>query len=271
MATDDENPATDCGSGGGVVELPAPDGWKKKYTPKKSSRRNDIVFISPAGDEIRSKRQLDKYLKSSCPGGPTASEFDWSTGETPRRSGRLSDKVKATEAPEIEPPSKRSSVKKGSRTGKEDPDIENEDLGYDEDVVVGKGDAESEGVEKTEGGEATENNAQGAIIEEPMMPVPEETVAGDSKKEQVDDHLDKQTEEITDYGTENSSLEKEAKAENEGGEINAGLDVIKEGPGVETETEVAGNLKPENNVEENNLAESNPELLGDHTVPEKGI
>jgi len=29
--------------------------------------------------EIRSKRQLEKYLKGH-PGGPTASDFDWTSG-----------------------------------------------------------------------------------------------------------------------------------------------------------------------------------------------
>ncbi|KAJ8558428.1 hypothetical protein K7X08_005194 [Anisodus acutangulus] len=98
------------------VELPAPPGWKKRYTPRKSGtpRRNDIVFVSPDGDEIKNKRQLDKYLKSH-PGGPPASEFDW--GDTPRRSTRLGEKSKATESPESETPSKRqrkSSSKKGA-------------------------------------------------------------------------------------------------------------------------------------------------------------
>ncbi|MCD7462734.1 hypothetical protein HAX54_049269 [Datura stramonium] len=100
------------------IELPAPPGWKKRFTPRKSGtpRRNDIVFVSPDGDEIKNKRQLDKYLKSH-PGGPPASEFDWGTGDTPRRSTRLGEKSKATETPESETPNKRqrkSSSKKGA-------------------------------------------------------------------------------------------------------------------------------------------------------------
>lgn len=44
-----------------------------------SPRRNEIVFISPTGEEIKSKRQLQQYLKTH-PGGPSSSEFDWGTG-----------------------------------------------------------------------------------------------------------------------------------------------------------------------------------------------
>ncbi|OAY73255.1 methyl-CpG-binding domain-containing protein 11-like isoform X1 [Ananas comosus] len=106
------------------VELPAPPGWKKKFTPKMGGtpRRTEIVFISPTGEEIKNKKQLDQYLKS-YPGGPSSSEFDWGTGDTPRRSARISEKAKATETPEGEKPKKRerkSSSKKGSKEKKED-------------------------------------------------------------------------------------------------------------------------------------------------------
>lgn len=45
-------------------------------------RRNEIIFVSPTGEEIKSKRQLQQYLKSH-PGGPPSSEFDWGTGILP--------------------------------------------------------------------------------------------------------------------------------------------------------------------------------------------
>ncbi|KAL0459995.1 UNVERIFIED_CONTAM: Methyl-CpG-binding domain-containing protein 11 [Sesamum latifolium] len=100
------------------IELPAPPGWIKTFTPKKGStpQRNDIVFVSPTGEEIKNKRQLEQYLKSH-PGGPAASEFDWGTGDTPRRSARLSEKSKAVEAPASPSPKKKprkSSAKKGA-------------------------------------------------------------------------------------------------------------------------------------------------------------
>ncbi|CAL9028036.1 unnamed protein product [Prunus brigantina] len=102
------------------LELPAPSGWVKKFLPKQSGtpKKNEIVFTAPTGEEITNKRQLEQYLKAH-PGGPAASEFDWSTGETPRRSARISEKAKATPPPEGEPPKKRSrkstSAKKDSK------------------------------------------------------------------------------------------------------------------------------------------------------------
>ncbi|KAJ8630933.1 hypothetical protein MRB53_024256 [Persea americana] len=107
------------------MELSAPHGWrkKKKFTPKKgvTLRRNEIFFISPTGEEIRNKRQLEQYLKSH-PGGPSSTEFDWGTGDTPRRSARINDKVKATETPEGEQAKKRG--KKSSDSKEEDEEKE---------------------------------------------------------------------------------------------------------------------------------------------------
>ncbi|XP_010917954.1 uncharacterized protein [Elaeis guineensis] len=122
------------------VELPAPSGWKKKFTPKKGGtpRRNEIVFISPTGEEIKNKKQLDQYLKSH-PGGPSSSEFDWGFGDTPRRSARISEKAKASETPESEPPKKRertSSSKKGAKGKKDVGDGDNEAPGEKDTPVV---------------------------------------------------------------------------------------------------------------------------------------
>ncbi|KAL6974184.1 hypothetical protein U1Q18_028366 [Sarracenia purpurea var. burkii] len=103
---------TQSGAGGEVFsfELPAPPGWKKKFMPKKGGstpKKKEIVFTAPTGEEITARRQLEKYLKSH-PGGPTVNEFDWGTGETPRRSARICEKTKATLPLESEPPKKRS-------------------------------------------------------------------------------------------------------------------------------------------------------------------
>ncbi|XP_031271905.1 methyl-CpG-binding domain-containing protein 11-like [Pistacia vera] len=105
-------------------ELPAPSGWKKKFMPKKvgTPRKSEIVFISPTGEEISNKRRLEQYLKAH-PGGPASSEFDWGTGETPRRSARISEKVKASPTAESESPRKRS--KKSSASKKDNKEIEN--------------------------------------------------------------------------------------------------------------------------------------------------
>ncbi|XP_022153629.1 methyl-CpG-binding domain-containing protein 10-like isoform X1 [Momordica charantia] len=108
-------------SGGGAmdelisVELPAPPTWKKLFIPKKAGtpRKSEIVFIAPTGEEFSNRKLLEQYLKSH-PGSPAVSEFDWSTGETPRRSARISEKVKAT-PPKEEPPRKRSRKSSGSK------------------------------------------------------------------------------------------------------------------------------------------------------------
>ncbi|CAL0330493.1 unnamed protein product [Lupinus luteus] len=102
------------------IELPAPPGWKKKkkFLPKKSGtpKKNEIVFTAPTGEEINNKKQLDKYLRAH-PGGPALIEFYWGTGETPRRSSRISEKAKLAPPPESEPPKKRG---KNASTSKEE-------------------------------------------------------------------------------------------------------------------------------------------------------
>ncbi|XP_057825741.1 methyl-CpG-binding domain-containing protein 11 [Cryptomeria japonica] len=151
------------------VELPAPPGWKKQFFPKKWG----IVFTAPTGEEIKNKRQLSQYLKSH-PGGPANSVFDWGTGDTPRRSTRLSEKPKTTETPESDSKKtpKRSRKSEGTsdeRKGKkkkmaEDPseveadkDEEMKDADDVEDSVKEKADtAEEADDKKTEDGKEEE-------------------------------------------------------------------------------------------------------------------
>lgn len=164
------------------VELPAPEGWKKLFNPKKSGtpRRNEVVFVSPTGEEIKSKRQLDQYLKSH-PGGHSSSEFDWSTGGTPRRSSRISQKSKATESPEAEPPKKRS-AKKGA---KEKDDNDEEKL----DAAAGEANEEVELKGKEDVGEKdTEPKAEEKVDEMDIEKVENKTAAdktSDAKEEEV--------------------------------------------------------------------------------------
>ncbi|KAI4329340.1 hypothetical protein L6164_021614 [Bauhinia variegata] len=98
------------------VELPAPTSWKKLFYPKKvgTPRKSEIVFITPTGEEISTRKQLEQYLKAHS-GNPAISEFDWGTGETPRRSARISEKAKSTPPPVNEPPKKRSRKSSGSK------------------------------------------------------------------------------------------------------------------------------------------------------------
>ncbi|XP_021741751.1 methyl-CpG-binding domain-containing protein 11-like [Chenopodium quinoa] len=116
------------------MELPAPSGWKKQFFPKRGGtpRKNEIVFTAPTGEEIHSQRQLQQYLKSH-PGGPPASEFDWGTGETPRRSARISEKVKASPTtPESDPPKKKSRKSSASKIDSKDGEATAEETKTDE-------------------------------------------------------------------------------------------------------------------------------------------
>ncbi|XP_071742245.1 uncharacterized protein [Rutidosis leptorrhynchoides] len=109
------------------MELPAPSGWKKTCLVKKEGtpKKNETVFTAPTGEEITNRKQLEQYLKSH-PGGPKISEFDWTSGQTPRRSTRISEKVKSTPPPsETESPKKRS--RKSSSSKKEKEDVEMQD------------------------------------------------------------------------------------------------------------------------------------------------
>jgi hypothetical protein len=42
----------------------------------------EVIFVSPTGEEIKSKRQLTQYLKAHA-GSPASSEFDWNTSRHP--------------------------------------------------------------------------------------------------------------------------------------------------------------------------------------------
>ncbi|CAK7356921.1 unnamed protein product [Dovyalis caffra] len=113
-----------------------------QYFPKGvgTSKKNEIVFIAPTGEKINNKKQLEQYLKSH-PGNPSVSEFDWGTGETPRRSARISEKAKAT-PPEKEPPKKRG--RKSSSSKKDEK----------ESVTEGENEVQMQDAEGTENGNA---------------------------------------------------------------------------------------------------------------------
>ncbi|KAG2622248.1 methyl-CpG-binding domain-containing protein 11-like [Panicum virgatum] len=157
------------------VEMPAPEGWTKKFTPQRGGR-SEIVFVSPTGEEIKNKRQLSQYLKAH-PGGPPAAEFDWGTGDTPRRSARISEKVKVFDSPEGEKIPKRSrnsTGRKGKQEKKEAPETEeakdakagkdakeapNEDAAKDTDVEMKPGEEVKEAPTGTEDAEKAADKA----------------------------------------------------------------------------------------------------------------
>ncbi|XP_057550842.1 methyl-CpG-binding domain-containing protein 10-like [Amaranthus tricolor] len=116
------------------VELPAPSGWKKQFFPKRGGtpRKSEILFTAPTGEEIHNQKQLQQYLKSH-PGGPPASEFDWGTGETPRRSTRISEKAKAAPpTPESEPLKKKTRKSSASKKDSKDAEATVEETKADE-------------------------------------------------------------------------------------------------------------------------------------------
>ncbi|KAI3524464.1 hypothetical protein L1887_03119 [Cichorium endivia] len=110
------------------LELPAPSGWKKTVSLKKGGTpsKNAAMFTAPTGEEITNVKQLKQYLKSH-PGGPKISEFDWGSGETPRRSSRISEKEKSTPPPDPEPVNKRARKSTSSKKGKKEKKEEDEE------------------------------------------------------------------------------------------------------------------------------------------------
>ncbi|PIA42418.1 hypothetical protein AQUCO_02000103v1 [Aquilegia coerulea] len=147
------------------VELPAPLGWKKKFMPKLGGtpKKSEIVFIAPTGEEFSGRKQLEQYLKAH-PGSVPISEFDWGTGETPRRSARISEKVKATPPPESDPPKKRSRKSSGSK--KDGKETEMVETGVEKDVHMQdaeatKQDKEEKDIAETGKDNTTTENNQG--------------------------------------------------------------------------------------------------------------
>ncbi|KAJ7978935.1 Methyl-CpG-binding domain-containing protein [Quillaja saponaria] len=149
------------------LELPAPPGWKKKFVPKKGGtpKKNEIIFTAPTGEEINNKKQLEQFLKAHL-GEPAVSEFDWGTGETPRRSARISEKAKAAPLPESEPPKKRG--RKSSASRKDDKDTEPAAEGTETKEV------------KMQEAEKTEKDNGGAEVEKNVLKENEESKAEDS-------------------------------------------------------------------------------------------
>ncbi|GJW30470.1 methyl-CpG-binding domain-containing protein 10-like protein [Tanacetum coccineum] len=109
-----------------------------------------------------------KYLKAN-PGGPKLSEFDWGSGETPRRSSRISEKVKSTPtSSETEPVKKRVRKSSSSKKGKKENEEEAPEVITDIDVEM----KEDEKNEKD--GEKQEKNGEIAPEEKNNEMAPEE-------------------------------------------------------------------------------------------------
>jgi hypothetical protein len=177
---------------------------KRSGTPKKT----EIVFTAPTGEEIHTKRQLEKYLKAN-PGGPNISEFDWGTGETPRRSSRISEKVKAS-PPESksEPPKKRG--KKSSASKKEASGEEEEEEAKDVEMHEAdetKDDKDLEEEKKVVSEDQDARGAEDADVKESIQPGENTDIANDEgKSNTADGELQASKEKIDDKGAEASEV-----------------------------------------------------------------
>ncbi|KAE9453491.1 hypothetical protein C3L33_14574, partial [Rhododendron williamsianum] len=201
-----------------------------QFMPKKGGtpKRNEIVFVAPTGEEINNKKQLDQYLKSH-PGNPAISEFDWGTGDTPRRSGRISAKAKATPtSAENETPKKRGRKSSGSKkdvkeTENTTGDSEgNKDVEMQDEVVNEKVTEE----EKEDGGKDVEIEMQETVVEKDVE------MQGDAQ--------------------ENKNGEGELNTENKEKDEAGGSEVMNEDTNVEDKQVLEKAEKPQNEVETGN-------------------
>lgn len=108
--------------------------------------------MAPDGEEIKTKRQLDKYLKAH-PGTLTASDFEWGVAavETPpenrRRSARLNSKGRtSTDGGDEEPEPKQPVLKRSRKSrenGKDDTDGKGEPISSEKEKENGEGNGET--------------------------------------------------------------------------------------------------------------------------------
>ncbi|KAM0026314.1 putative Methyl-CpG-binding domain-containing protein [Helianthus debilis subsp. tardiflorus] len=218
------------------LELPAPEGWKKTFLPKKAGtpKKNEIVFTAPTGEEITTRKQLDQYLKAH-PGGPKISEFDWGTGETPRRSSRIIEKVKQAPPPvETEPVKKkprRSSASKKDKKDKEPEEDETPEKEKEKDVEMQEAEKPDDDKQKEE-----------AL---------EKTTTEDSEKQDKDINVHVEGEEKD----ENALKETEGKAEKDETPVE-GVCKIPNMPPPEEEAKPVNEVADVNEANENNKGET---------------
>ncbi|XP_061352257.1 methyl-CpG-binding domain-containing protein 11-like [Gastrolobium bilobum] len=213
MASSVEKEVAGAGAGEGAgdeavsLELPAPPGWKKKFFPKKSGtpKKNEIVFTAPTGEEINNRKQLEQYLKAHA-GGPAVTEFDWGTGETPRRSARISEKAKVVPPPESEPPKKRG--KKSSASKKEASEEEKEETKevQMQEADETKDDKDLEQEKNVVKENQDEKRAEDTDVKESTHPGENANMPNDQEKFTADGELQPLKEKLDDKGVEGSEV-----------------------------------------------------------------
>lgn len=188
-----------------------------QFLPKKGGapRKNDIVFVAPTGEEISNKKQLEQYLKSH-PGDVALSDFDWSTGETPRRSARISEKVKAS-SPQEEPPRKRARKSPGSKKKEHNETEESEGVKETEVIDAEMSEKEPVEIEKEKENSKNEEPKKDETKEQELeTSKDEEPKKGETKEKQLEtakDEEPKREEETKDEEIETAKDEEEAKKE----------------------------------------------------------
>ncbi|KAK4369972.1 hypothetical protein RND71_009447 [Anisodus tanguticus] len=88
---------------------------KEETEAAKDENDVDVIFYDIYKDNTKGGDHYKERVVARfevTPGGPVITEFDWGTGETSRRSSRISGKAKAAES---EPPAKRSRKSSASK------------------------------------------------------------------------------------------------------------------------------------------------------------
>ncbi|GJX28955.1 methyl-CpG-binding domain-containing protein 10-like protein, partial [Tanacetum coccineum] len=172
---------------------------KEEGTPKK----NEIVFTAPTGEEITNPKELEQYLKAN-PGGPKLSEFDWGSGETPRRSSRISEKVKSTPTSSETEPVKKRVRKSSSKKGKKENEEEAPEVITDLDVKM-KEDEKNEKDEKNDEKISVAKNGHKANGKETPVAKAEKDVSTENQKGNLDSVPEKKVEAEGETMVENGS------------------------------------------------------------------
>lgn len=198
---------------------------------------------------------MEQYLKAH-EGSPAVSEFDWGTGETPRRSARISEKAKFTPpSKEIDPQAKRrkrsSATKKDKETdaGKE----VTEGMEVDEKQEAGTEEKETKGTSDDKlQEEPAEKGVQEAKVEDngPLEGVATDAKDGDPETNEKDE----KTEEVN--GTEHIG-EKEEKISETVPDDATKQDDHEQGAANGAETEVANGVPPVSTTQETNGIQEN--------------
>lgn len=105
------------------------------------------------------------------------SEFDWGLGDTPRRSARISEKVKATPSPESDPPTKRSKKSSAAKNaGKVKEAIPEETLVEDAEMQKAEEVAKDNAAAETVGDEQVDKENETKVIAEDVGKKPEDEI-----------------------------------------------------------------------------------------------